>query len=188
MEWIRTYPVGGRGGVGHSRRSWIIDATMRPIEMDHDYRPVLEQLGEGAVIVEWDIAVSREDRLIFQAHCEAAPGSVRVAPYVLYPSSTGLPHPVLAHRRLESGGGLRWIRQGEQVCDWFGLGMTYLPAPVIRQCLAETDGPMSDASISEWHARTIKQLVRVDWIVRPIHLHYSAGDLALPIHAPGHAH
>lgn len=181
MEWIRTYPRGGRCGIQRADRSWIIDHTCRPIEMDRDYRPVLAELRADSVIMEWDIAASCEDRARFAAACLESPGQVRVAPYRVYPVSTGLARSEWVHRRLTVNGGQRWVDEGEASCDWFGLGMTYLPLQLARRCLAETVGYLDDAAISRWHCEAVAAPVPIDWSCRPVHLHYSINDLAPPI-------
>lgn len=181
MEWIRTYPRGGRCGIQRATRSWIIDHTCRPIEMDIDYRPVLQDLRDDTVVMEWDIAASAEDRARFAAACLESPGSVRVAPYRVYPVSTGLARSEWVHRALTLDGGQRWVIEGEAVCDWFGLGMTYLPLQLVRRCLAETSGPLGDTSISQWHHGAIAAPVPIDWNCRPVHLHYSVNDITPPI-------
>jgi hypothetical protein len=148
----------------------VVDGLPR-IEMSgHNYLPVLEQLDGDTVIVEWDLAVSREDTARFTAACQASPGRVRVAPYKLYPISTNLQAPVWAHRRV--GRNPPWITPADQECDLFGFGLAYLPHMIVKEYLETGPEVSSDALFSQWHHTVKLGPVPVCWDVQPVHLHH----------------
>jgi len=170
VKWARTWPASIPPG-----RSYVTDQLPR-IVMDGDYRPVLASLEQDTVITEWDLAVSLEDMLAFTAACEADPGTVRVAPYRLYHRKRdGQPVPVWAHQSAWHYAPLtgRHIGDGEPACDWFGLGLAYLPLAVVQKFLASGPArPVTDKTFSQWHHDAGLGPVPVEWGVRPVHLHY----------------
>ena len=165
MRWVRTWPERIPPG-----RSYVVDGIPKILMSGHDYAPVLAQLDGDTVIVEWDLAVSPEDIRAFENWCEIDPEEVHVAPYRLYPVSTGLPAPVWAHRRV--GRASPWITKGDAECDLFGFGLVYLPLAVVRRHLDAKLGVTGDARFSQWHYGAGLGPVQVHWDVRPIHLHY----------------
>ena len=164
--WIRSWPERIPAG-----RNYVVDGIERAV-MDRNYVPVLRSLTCDTILVEWDLAVSAEDRARFAAIVEHDRDRVQVAPYRLYPVSTLLPGPVWAHRRGRHSLALSWISEGDSWCDWFGFGLIYLPLQVVRCYLASGEAWCTDASFSAWHQRHVGDLVPVHWDVRPVHLHY----------------
>lgn len=165
MRWVRTWPDRIPEG-----RNYVVDQLPRIVMSGHDYAPVLAALGENTVIVEWDIAVTPEHVRAFTSACEFDPDRVHVAPYLLYPVSTGLPEPVWAHRR--AGRNPAWIKKGDLGCDLFGFGLVYLPHAIVARYLATGPGVAGDARFSKWHHQAGLGPVPVHWDVRPVHLHY----------------
>lgn len=157
-SWPAVIPAG---------RGYVTDILPRAVMDNHDYRPVLDGLDDDVIIAEWDIAFGLEDIERFAAACEAEPGKARVAPYRLYPASTGLASPVWAHRDIDG----TWISDGEPACDLFGFGLVYLPLAIVRQHLTDTHGAVSDDTFSRWHHRRYGPTA-VQWDVRLTHLHY----------------
>jgi hypothetical protein len=123
----------------------------------------------GFILLEWDIAVSPEDLEAFWHHARSVSTRVLVAPYRLYPVSTGLEHPVWAHRVADDPE--RWIEYSERWCDYFSLGMVYLPPGVISR-YARTNQRMTDTMFASWYRKTYDVQTYVDWSVHPVHLHY----------------
>lgn len=165
MEWIRTYPP-----MVHPEdlgRAFIVD-TIPHVYMDRNYVPVFQGLTASTAIVEWDIALSAEDRDRFIGHVEARPGRVHVAPYRLYPVSTGLSEPVWAHRTAD----LAWIPEGQPWCNLFGLGLAWIPLAITRAFLDTGPQLADDTAFSQWHHQAGLGPVPVHWDVRPVHLHY----------------
>lgn len=165
-------PFGSPDDLAALGRRYVHDPTIERVPMDSDYRPVLMQFAEPIVIIEWDLAISQEDRARFDAVAQADPDSVQVAPYRLYPVSTGLPRPVWAHREVEGPGDYRWIEYQAAWCNLFSFGLVYLPAELGLRYVDETTGRASDATFSLWHFANVCKRVPVHWNVRPIHLHY----------------
>jgi hypothetical protein len=165
MRWIRTFPASIPDG-----RSYVTDTLDRAYMNDYNYVPVFEQFTDDTVITEWDLAFGPETMAAFTAHIAADPGRVHVAPYRLYPRSTGLPEPVWAHRH--AAGGVRWVSEGDPECDWFSFGLAYLPLVIVRAYLATRPERTGDSLFSRWHHETAGARVPVHWDVRPVHLHY----------------
>jgi hypothetical protein len=143
---------------------------MRRITVDDwDYSAVAT-LGD-AIVLDWDIAASREDLRSFAETAALAPDSVLVAPYRLYGRAEA---PVWAAKVYEHGErSMRFVDEGEAHCHLFGFGMVYLPGVLTQRFVAEHPGVrMDDMSFSGWHYRHVTQCVTIDWRVRPVHLHY----------------
>jgi hypothetical protein len=167
VRWVRTWPA-----KIPKDRAHVVDGLEQIVMNDYNYVPVLEQLdgGGGTVIIEWDLAVSFEDKERFTRICEGHPKVVHVAPYRLYPRSTNLPKPVWAHR--DAGRNPPWISEYDSWCDLFSFGLVYLPHAIVREYLASEPETTGDTLFSQWHHRTGHGPVHVHWAVRPVHLHY----------------
>jgi hypothetical protein len=121
---------------------------------------------DGATVLEWDMALSREHRRVWWQRRRGELGCV-VAPYRVY-EPAGPSH--WAHLVREPSGELRWLQEGESWCDVAAFGMIYLPRLVLAELMAENPRPLTDARVSSWHAEH-RGRIAVDWSVRPIHLH-----------------
>jgi hypothetical protein len=166
--WVRTFPAEIPPG-----RGYVVDELPQVTMTSYNYVPVMERLARvdgDAVIVEWDIAFSPEDREAFDAAIAVDPQRVHVVPYRLYPRSTNLPEPVWAHRAV--GRLPPWITEQDQACDLFSFGLVYLPAAVVRWYLSTGPEVTGDAVFSQWHHDAGLGPVPVHWDVRPVHLHY----------------
>ena len=180
MRWIRSWPA-----VIPAGRAYVQDDLERLVLADYDYTP-LGAIDDDVIVLEWDMAVSHEDRLAFEAICRDAPAQVHVAPYRLYLRYRA---PCWAHRRVNAAGVEAWVDEGEAVCDYFSFGLTYLPHALIDQFLAApapergrppflplnrlTDCRFHDQTFSVWHRWHGPQTrVPIAWDVRPVHLHY----------------
>jgi hypothetical protein len=143
VRWVRTWPADIPAG-----RSYVVDDLKRIVMDSYNYVPVLEQLDGDTVIIEWDLAVSFEDKGRF----------------------TALREPVWAHRmphRLPP-----WITEADQECIWFSFGLVYLPHMIVTRYLATGPEVTGDALFSQWHHAQGLSPVPVHWNVRPVHLHY----------------
>lgn len=169
MKWIQSRPTDD--SPDYKKRSYVVDQHMESVVIyDYDYRPVLEQMDEDTVIIEWDIAISSEARKEFEDLCASWPRCVQVAPYRIYPTSSGHSSPLWVHRNEID----RPIRDGDDYCRYFGFGCVYLPISIVKMYLAEIDGPCTDHSFSIWHTlRFPEVVVPVHWLKEPVvHLHY----------------
>lgn len=172
MLWLRSWPLEEPAG-----RPRVIDDLPRLLIVRHDLAtdPTLYRIQRGFCLLEWDVAVSLEERRLFELLVAGDPEVVHVAPYRLYPCSTGLREPVWAHRAGRRGE--RWISEEEPTCDHFGFGMVYLPWRLVDRFLAAGPPPsqiswFNDSNFSLWHAASIRHPVPVHWQVRPVHLRY----------------
>lgn len=146
----------------------MVDAIPRLVMQDFDYK-VLSLVDDDVLLIEWDLAVSREHLQSFAKKASEQPDRILVAPYLLYnPHGT-----VWAHRRYTALGQKRYVVEGEPTCHQFGLGLTYLPRELVRAFLDDYPGPFTDSTFSGWHYRNAPNPeVEIDWSCRPIHLHY----------------
>lgn len=184
MQLLRSWPAvippaGAHGPV----RAHVVDGIERLVMSDFDYR-VLADVDDDVLLIEWDLAVSREDLEVMIDRCRQDPDRVRVAPYRLYMSQSGRPHPqgsLWAHRRYQGDpqtGTSRFVLEGEPTCHLFGLGLTYLPRWVIPAMRRDWDDYINDTNISAWHYRHAPDPeVPIDWDVRPVHLHYHLPEM-----------
>jgi hypothetical protein len=163
-------------------RNFIEDEFPKTYITEYDNTPLLEYASD-LVVLEWDIAVSKEDLEIFCELAAQTPDQVMVAPYKLYPESDPQAIPaggVYAHRIVQNAATLhaRWLTVADWYCDLFGFGMVYLPQELIKGFMAAQDRNnlpdhrMTDANFSAWHYREVKQPVAVNWACKPVHLHY----------------
>jgi len=160
MRLVRSWP-----SVVPAYRSYVVDGIERVVIDDYNYGTALRDLDDDVLLLEWDLAMGQEQLQSFARHAAAVPDEVLVAPYLLYPSGTGLPSTVWAHRRNY----LQFVDEFEPTCRMFGLGMSYLP----RHLLAAFDGErFDDGSFSTWHHEKVGVPVVIDWNVRPVHLNY----------------
>jgi hypothetical protein len=165
--WPRTIPTG--------RTGYVVDNVERLVIHGYDAR-ALADLQADLIVLEWDIAVSKEDLERFAAQARADPGRVLVAPYRLYPEANrGLREAIWAHRR--EPGNIP-VTPADQICHRFGFGMAYLPRALLEaftgDWLARNPyGNLTDETFSGWHYRNAADPdVLICWDVRPVHLHY----------------
>lgn len=164
-----------------------------------NYRTLFEQADDDIILVEWDIALSLEDRKAFEAYCLADKDHVHVAPYKHYAfKDPKKPYSYLHRRYLDT-----MIKENEPDCMLFGFGLVYLPYTMMKRYLHDISQPEQfvswipyplrafpdqiqemplpiprnvarDTYFSMWHWTTYKTKVPVHWDVRPVHLHYDA--------------
>ena len=168
-------------------RAYVVDELPRFTQSDYDYTG-LADLGADICLIEWDIAVAREQLERFMTHAAARPRDVLVAPHRLY--HVAHDEPVWAHRVVDADGSERWLRSGELEADYVAFGLIYLPqtliqafvsapapergrSPFLPAACGYTDCRFIDQTFSVWHRHALGRRVAVDWTVRPVHLHYT---------------
>lgn len=172
MKFIRSWPESVP-----DNRSYVVDPIQRFVMTDYSYRG-LADLNDDVLLIEWDLAVGKEDLESFVAQAHAEPERVLVAPYRIYQvtgSDEEFPRPFWVHRRYvdETEMTMRFVQPDDPTCHLWGLGLTYLPRAVIHGFVTDYPGEtLSDAAISGWHHRRYEQETRIAWDVRPVHLHY----------------
>jgi hypothetical protein len=178
MRLLRSWPSMVPPG-----RAYVHDDMPRLLMERCDYR-VLADVDDDVLLIEWDIAVERDDLTAFAARAGESPKRVLVAPYRLYDEFDG--RMSWTHRRYlgdpdKPNCYTRTVRVGEQTCHLFGLGMAYLPrALVVAYLAAWPDEHFSDGGFSGWHFRNADDPeVPIMWDVRPVHLHYQLADTGL---------
>lgn len=133
---------------------------------------------ESIVVVEQDLDFTLGQKTEFQKAIDERPLSIIVAPYLLYPKSSGLLYPVWAHRVITERAPLgrysaKWIDTKDEFCDLFGLGFTYIPQWVwlLFGDRALTYQRDLDTRFSEFcYDQEIR--ARVNWKTVIQHLHY----------------
>ena len=180
MRIVRSFPATIPAG-----RAYVVDALERVTLSDFDYAP-LAALDDDVIVVEWDMALSREDTERFTCAARRRPDQVTVAPYLLY---TVAQNPVFAHRCIGPSGRERWINDLDWFADYIGFGLVYLPRAVVRAFLDAPapargrspylpdtheygDTRFSDQTFSVWHRHSYGRRTLIQWDVRPVHLHY----------------
>lgn len=168
MKLLRSWPAEVPPG-----RAYVEDQIPKLRMSGFDYRGPLAGVDDDVLLIEWDLAIGKEDLIAFAARARRDPKNVLVAPYRLYHASSGKdrPKPVWVHRLYESGS-LRHVREDDEVCHLWGLGLTYLPRWIVREYLDAWDGTLTDGAISGWHHRNVRPEVPITWDIRPVHLHY----------------
>lgn len=175
MKLIRSWPLRRPPG-----RACVDDNIERLYNDNYDYR-ILGDLGDDVLLLEWDIAVGRDELVRFARRAQETPERVLVAPYPIYRSTLrlhDLDTPVWPMRRYINGEQqMRFVQPGEPFCHMFALGMTYLPAAVVKRFLAEYDGHFSDVSFAGWHYRNVEREVPIAWDCAAVHLNYAIPEL-----------
>lgn len=180
MRWLRSWPANPPAGRAH-----VVDDMERLVIDDYDYTP-LGSIDDDVCLLEWDMAIDRQQMTLFEGYAVQTPDRVIVAPYKLY-NPGDRPHN--AHRTMLGMRGERWISDMEPQCDLFALGLAYLPRQLVREFLASpapergrdprlpaefdyADRRFTDQTFAMWHYRVYARRVDVIWSVRPVHLHW----------------
>lgn len=177
MRVVRTYPIMHpetlRG------RARVEDEIERCYISDYDNRSLLD-FKSDVLVLEWDIALSREDLESLVELCRGYDDVLSV-PYRLYfESDVRIPKTgvwssqiLLDPVTLAS----RWVRSDDLTCDMFGFGCTFVPYRLLLQFVEDGgfragDSRMTDTNFSLWHYRRISRKVPLLWDFKPVHLHY----------------
>jgi len=182
MKLVRSWPA-----VIPEGRAYVVDDIPRFImggegNREFDYRGLVD-LDDDVVVIEWDIAVGGEQLATFMARAKAEPDRVRVAPYLLYRGGRdGRPQVPFYVHRIRTRENRGWVKEGDPVCQYFGFGLVYLPADLIRRFVAQMaptpKAHFGDTEFSQWHMRNVKPIdVPIDWECKATHLHYSLPEV-----------
>lgn len=178
MKLVRSWPANIPEG-----RSYVVDDIPKFVmggegRREFDYRGLID-LNDDVVLIEWDIAVGGEHLALFMERAKAEPDKVRVAPYLLYRRGNRMPQvPFYVHRiRRESV--RRWAQPGDTHCQYFGFGLVYLPADLLRRYVAQmgTREHFGDSEFSRWHMLNVTRDVPIDWDITLVHLHYQLPEV-----------
>jgi hypothetical protein len=184
VRLIRSWPSSIPAG-----RAYVEDDCDRQVMDDFTYR-WLADYDDDLVLIEWDLAVGKEDLAYFAAGAARRPEEILVAPYKLYFAADNPNHrrlwghvmdrcgAVWAHMHDPGNLQLEPVADGDPFCSWFGFGLIYLPRGMARQYLEYAQrfhvfNEFTDSSFSLWHQHAIKRDVPICWEVRPKHLHYT---------------
>lgn len=179
MRVLRSWPERIPDG-----RAYVVDDLERLVIANCDYG-ALRHVDDDVLLLEWDIAASREDLEVFGAKASADPGRVHVAPYRIYPDNYLIPEPIWAHRSWDGTGigttcprGAKPVADGDPAASLFGLGMVWLPRDVLRAWFkAGWAAHFGDVEFSMWHYQYVARSVPILWDVRPAHLNFTASKV-----------
>jgi hypothetical protein len=174
LRLLRSWPAEVPDGRAH-----VIDGMERLVIKGFRYDPWLNQINDDVLLIEWDIAVSREGLVAFADRARQYPDRPITAPYRLYQSTRSgrpLSRPVWSPRYADGRGP---VATGDPYCELFPLGMTYLPRDAIAgffeamtaDARLAVEG-FTDGAFSGWWWRTTGIETPLFWEVHPIHLHY----------------
>jgi hypothetical protein len=189
VKLIRSWPANPPKG-----RARVEDGIERFLMDKGDYRG-LADYDDDILLVEWDIAVNRDELVHFIEHALQEPERPLSAPVKFFRHSPyGSLHPwpdgvdsvwPLMHWRGEGtrpgpnaggpdlpGSRTEIAKVGEPTCNGFTFGLVYLPRELVRAHEEAWDGRIFDHSFSAWHFYNVRPDVRICWEVRPSHLHY----------------
>lgn len=177
MNYFRSFPQ-----VIPPYRRYVVDELPKLTIRHADLRTATEGLdvlgSESFTLLEWDIVVEPCYLAKWEAYIAGHPDEIVVAPYVLYPISTGHPAPMYAHTTLNNGvsymGGQTAVMSGDRYCDFFSFGMIYFPWVIWSNFLKFSPGTAwNDTEFSIWHWEYYKRRqTRILWEVRTVHLHW----------------
>ena len=187
MRWVRSWPL-----PMPAHRAYVMDELERLLTADdYDYTPLWYWFErnpdeQGVCLIEWDIALEPPQYELFASMAAVNPDRVLVAPQALHHVSPA--GSVWAHRALNPLGGERWVEYLEPVCDYFAFGLIYFPRAAV-QLFMESPAPergrplvapggyedcrFTDQTFSVWHRHryTGGGPVKIEWSIRPVHLH-----------------
>jgi hypothetical protein len=162
MKWFRSWPRDAGINPELKKRGRVIDSI--PLLLIHNYDLTTSEdfwsIDENFALLEWDIAVSLEDRRAWGKHCEAFPDMVHAVRYPQYTENGTVWTPF---KRIDG------IFQ-------LGFGMIYFPIKVVNDFIKETYDPnrkttwFTDGEFSRWYNG---KPVDVSSFIRIVHLNYS---------------
>lgn len=172
MRLIRSWPA-----QIPENRAYVVDGIERLVMSGFDYR-CLADIDDDVILIEWDIAVGRDELETFIQRAREDPEQIRVAPYRLYPGKYRVRAPLWVHR-VRDPGMRRFVKGPEDThCQMFGFGLIYLPRATVLRYLKSIEGQprahFGDSEFSRWHMRHggAHKNVPIDWDVPLVHLHY----------------
>lgn len=172
MKLIRSWPA-----KIPENRCYVVDTLPRFVMADYSYSGLVD-FDDDIMLIEWDVAVEKEQLDAFVDIARSNPDDVVVAPYRIYQATardTVLKDPIWVMRRYRDASeqSMRWVTEDDATCHLFGLGLTYLPRDLIRAFVdAYPAAHFNDSAFSGWHYRNVRAETPIAWDVRPVHLHY----------------
>ena len=202
MKWVRSY-VGSleetMKTADATKRGFVYDPTQcEPVFIQgYNYWDMFNEADDDIILIEWDTALSYEDRRLFEGHCRANNKVPHVAPYKHYVYKNRWQRVGWVHRNST----MCFVHEGDPYAFYVGFGLVYLPLQVMKDCVdavknrmlvkddrdrdfvlgipqgedrenSVTENLITDCTFSFWHATTTRQPIQIHWDVRPVHLHY----------------
>ncbi len=187
MRYVRSFPAEippNRAYVVDDVERLVMDNTNPETNFSYD---CLADVGDDVLLIEWDLAVGKEELETFAERAATAPDRVLFAPYRLYSGGSlaeGLKAVWAAWRYKDNDqrrGWLNPVSEGTPTAHVVGMGLIYLPRDLIlgyldtrnrTRRMTGDDWRFSDISFCGWHFRHVRQEIDLDWQARPVHLHY----------------
>ena len=168
LNWYRSWP--NQVPLG---RAYVQDSMPRLLMSDCDYNRVeggLPADEPGFCMLEWDVALSIDQRARFAELAEETPDKILVAPYTKDYKGGAC---VQIHRRM----GFIPIEKGSPKTDFFGFGCIYFPQKLLQEWYAFrlSHQPylfvkFDDTRFSQWHW-DFHGPADVTWDIHPQHIH-----------------
>ena len=112
-------------------------------------------------LLEWDVALSPESMVVWEAKVDQRPDRVHVAPYPVYAGSG----------YAQDG----WLPPMGEPVEHFGFGMIWFPAAVLDRFRQAPHHPhamwFTDGTFSAWYVAQYGAAL-AHWDVQPLHLNY----------------
>jgi hypothetical protein len=159
-------------------RAYVHDGIERLVMDGYDYH-CLEPVDDDVLLLEWDIAIGRQELVTFAEHAQSTPDRVRVAPYPIYRSTLSLVdlgRQVYPFRLYNAENyTMRWVTRDDKVCHTFGFGVIYLPRLLVKRYLADKwPALFNDMTFSQWHyLHSGQPEVPIEWDCPAVHLNYT---------------
>jgi hypothetical protein len=162
-------------------RPYAVDDWPRVPVDSYDYRGLAatdDGTSPGVISMDWDTAAGIDDLRRFAAHAAETPDEPLTAPVRLYCDGPyDMPEPKWNAKLYNRGFvTLRYVTEADPACHLFGFGLVYLPYSLIGGFMVANPGKaMDDTSFSGWYSGGAgsPRETRIDWSVRPVHLHYN---------------
>ncbi|WP_418062432.1 hypothetical protein [Pimelobacter simplex] len=189
MKLIRSWPINPP-----KDRARVKDGMERFMQDKYDYRG-LADYDDDIVLIEWDVAVDRDELVHFIEHARREPDRPLGAPFKLFRDSAYGNEPEwpegvewvwpLLHWKGEGsrpgprpgdpdtpGSYTEMAQPGDPTCNGISFGLVYLPRKLLRAHEDAWPGRVADVSFSVWHYENVRPDIPICWHVRPAHLHY----------------
>lgn len=168
LNWYRSWPT-----AVPEHRAYVKDSLPKLLMSECDYGKVeggLPSDDPGFCMLEWDIALSIDQRARFAELAEVNPDKILVAPYTKNYGGGGC---LQIHRRM----GFISIEEGSPKTDFFAFGCIYMPQKLLQEWhefrlrqLSHVSVAFNDTTFSQWHW-DFHGPADVTWDVHPQHIH-----------------
>lgn len=158
-RWVRSWPA----PMPATGRNYVVDQLplLRVGNFDLADNEDAWTVLRDCTLLEWDVALSPESMVLWEAKVDRTPERVHVAPYRVYAGS--------------GYGADDWLPPMGQPAERFGFGMIWFPAEVLDRFRAAPRNPhalwFTDGTFAAWYSGAYGAAL-AHWDVQPLHLNY----------------